>query len=479
MPRGISPLWGIHTIHNELVKTTSSGSATRRWIGKYCGKQFSTTTTRLIRHVSGLGGSGISGCTKVPQDIAEIVCKEHKLSQDDAMARRREFLAASQDILEEVEEIGHSASTLKSRISSQRDENECSNPSGEHSSQIFKASHSSLHSTYLSIGLQKQRQRVVDIEIEQRRCILECNIPFNVVRTDAWKRMVKAIAQVGPSDDWHGVDYKRLRTSMLTEEKRIENLLKPIKLGDIRQRHIINIMVSSCWGTYFLKAIDCSHAGTRITGEFIFEHIKASIEEIATRYERSNVAKLQTVRNALPCNYAPVVSDARKVISFICKNHQALAIFRAYSEKELIRPAETRFGYIYHVFARLHVCMDALRMTVVDPRWRSLARGRTERANFVQRKIFDMDFWVEIERIMPILRPIHTVLRFVDMEGSTLGLLYHMYTRMQEAISSVTTLSTSSPCERNWSAFSLVHTKLRNRSSVEQLHRVDFCKANL
>ncbi|KAH7425014.1 hypothetical protein KP509_11G036900 [Ceratopteris richardii] len=641
MPRGISPLWGIHTTHNELVNNTSSGSGTRRWACKYCGKQFSTRTTRLIRHVSGLGGSGISGCTEVPEDIAEIVRKEHKLSQDAAMARRREFLAASQDILEEVEEIGQSASTLKSRTSSVRDENEGFNPSEEHSSKKFKASHSSLHSTFLSTGLLKQRQRVADIEIE--RCILECNIPFNVVRTDAWKRMVKAIAQAGPSDDWHGVDYKRLRTSMLIEEKeRIENLLEPIKLGwqtygcsilsdgwsDIRHRHIINIMVSSCLGTYFLKAIDCSRAGTRITGEFIFEHIKASIEEIGVQNvvqvitdNASNCKRMGELVEAKfpsivwsPCAahcldlliedigklswLSPLVSDAKKVISFIRKNHQALAIFRAYSEKELIRPAETRFGYVYHVFARLHVCMDSLRMTVVDPRWRSMARGRTERANFVQRKIFDMDFWAEIECIMPILRPIHIVLRFADMEGSTLGLLYHMYTRMQEAISSVTTLSTSrlrdvtelvelrwqflsrpihsfaallhpyfkgprlwsqphmrhmkdlymdrimspdqqvtfdsefsaymsnvgiayarstslrsdvtarplewwnhygyghpsiapyalrvlsqdcssSPCERNWSAFSLVHTKLRNRLSVEQFHRVVFCKANL
>ncbi|KAH7404522.1 hypothetical protein KP509_15G029700 [Ceratopteris richardii] len=36
-----------------------------------------------------------------------------------------------------------------------------------------------------------------------------------------------------------------------------------------------------------------------------------------------------------------------------------------------------------------------------------------------------------------------------------------------------------SPCERNWSSFSLVHTKLRNRLSVAQLERVIFCKANL
>ncbi|KAH7277995.1 hypothetical protein KP509_38G019200 [Ceratopteris richardii] len=568
---------------------------------KYCGKSFSTTTTRIIRHVSGLGGLGIAGCTQVPQEIAEIVRKEHKLAQDANEARRREFVAASEDILEEVEDIGLSASTLRSRTSSQRDENEESVPLEGQSSQRFKASQSSIQSFYISSGLHKQRQRVADIEIE--RCILECNIPFNVVRTDAWKRMVKAIAQVGPSDDWHGVDYKRLRTLMLIEEReRIEKLLEPIRLGwktygcsilsdgwsDIRRRHIINIMVSSCLGTFFLKAIDCSHAGTCITGELIFEHIKSAIEEIGVQNVvqviTDNASKCKRMGELVEAEFpsivwtpcasncldlliedigklpwlSPVVSDAKKVISFIRKNHQALAIFRAYTKKELIRPAETRFGYVYHVFCRLHLCMDALRLTVIDPRWRAMARGRTEVANF-------------IEHIVPVLRSIHIVLRFADMEGSTLGLLYHMYTRMRESISSVTTLSTSrhrdvmelvesqwkflsrpihsfaallhpyfkdprlwdfsaymsnvgiayarstslrqdvtsrplewwnhygyghliiaphalrvlsqdctfSPCERNWSAFSLVHTKLHNCLSVEQLHRVVFCNANL
>ncbi|KAH7316315.1 hypothetical protein KP509_21G088000 [Ceratopteris richardii] len=538
MPRGISPLWSIHTSNNELVNTTGSGSGTRRWMCKYCGKFFSTTTTRLIRHVSGLGGLGIAGCTQVPQEIAEIVSKEHKLAQDAKEARRREFVAASEDILEEVEDIRLNASTLRSRTSSQRDENEEFVPLEGQSSQRFKASQPSIQSSYIS---------------------------------NAWKRMVKAIAQVGPFDDWHGVDYKRLRTSMLIEEReRIEKLLDPIRLGwqtygcsilsdgwnDIRRRHIINIMVSSFLGTFFLKTIDCSHAGTRITGELIFEHIKSAIEKIGVQNvvqvitdNASNCKRMGELVEAefprivwTPCVahcldlliedigklpwLSPLVSDAKKVISFIRKNHQALAIFRAYSKKE----------------------------------------GRTEAANFVQRKVFDVDFWAEIEHIVPVL--IHILLRFADMEGSTLGLLYHIHRDVMELVESrwqflsrpihsfaallhpyfkgprlwskphmhymkdlymerimshdqhvafdrdfsaymtnvgiayarSTSLMqdvTSRPLEwwnhygyghliiaphalrRNWSAFSLVRTKLRNCLSVEQLHRVVFCKANL
>ena len=37
----------------------------------------------------------------------------------------------------------------------------------------------------------------------------------------------------------------------------------------------------------------------------------------------------------------------------------------------------------------------------------------------------------------------------------------------------------SGACERNWSAYSLVHTKLRNRLSTRQLERLVYCRANL
>ncbi|KAH7428732.1 hypothetical protein KP509_09G014900 [Ceratopteris richardii] len=610
MSRTISHLWALHTSTHELVNANVSGSGTRRWVCKYCAKTFSTTTTRLIRHVSALGGSGILACPKVPNDIAEAVRHE------------RESAAASLDMIEDLEgglNVGPSAtaSSFRSRTSTQREESESSTPFESSEPPSQRPRQGSLHSAYLSTALQKQRQKVAEIEIE--RYILECNLPFNVVRTDAWKRMVRAISQVGPTnDDWHGIPYSRLRTSLLLEEEeRIDLQLGPIKSGwqtygcsilsdgwsDFRRRHIINVMVSSCLSTYFLKVVDCSASGTRITGEYIYEHIKFAIEEVGV----SNVVQIVTDNASnckrmgemieaefpsivlTPCSahcldllfediaklswLAPVLSDAKRIISFIKKNHQALSIFRSSSDKELVRTSETRFGYIYHVFSRLHMCLDSLRMTIIDRRW------------------------IKINNILPILRQIHVVLRYVDMEGSTLGLVYHMYTRMTEAIRASTTLSPSRreeklqlvesrwefmsrpihgfaallhpyfksttlwsrgslrhmkdlymervmaeneqiafdsefstymenigiayacptsmrtdvtsqplewwnhygyghpmiapyalrvlsqvfsiPCERNWSAFSLVHTKLHNCLSVAQLQRVVYCKANL
>ncbi|KAH7315864.1 hypothetical protein KP509_21G068500 [Ceratopteris richardii] len=576
---------------------------------------------------------GIGACTAVPQEIAEAVQKENNVSQVASSARRRDLAAASVDLVKEAEvaigEIGPSSSTLRGRTFSQREEHEsCVDPISESSQ---RPKQRELHSSFLSVGLQKQRQKVADIEIE--RCILECNLSFNVVHTDAWKRMVKAIAQVGPCENWHGVDYNRLRGPMLVEEKeRIEVLLSSIKLGwqvygcsilsdgwsDMRRRHIINIMVSSCLGTYFLRAIDCSKAGTRITGEFIFEHIKLAIQEVGVenvvQVVTDNASNCKRMGELLerefptivwtPCTahcldllfedigklswLEPIVRDDKRITTFIRKNHQALSIFRSYTQKELVRLSSTRFAYIYHVLSRLYDCVEPLRMTAIELRWMTMTQGQTEAARYVQRKILDMDFWMEIQNIIPILKFIHVALRVVNMEGSTIGLVYHLYQQMRHAISSsskndvlrlvdsrweylsrpihgfaallhpyfkrpnlwsngtlhqmkdlymerilfpddqiafdadfsafmgnigiayarttsvrreVTSRplewwnhygyghphmsrhalrdSSSSPCERNWSTFSLVHTKLYNCLSVAQLERVVFSKANL
>ncbi|KAH6555936.1 hypothetical protein KP509_1Z216200 [Ceratopteris richardii] len=481
MPRAVSNVWDAHTVSHALASSSSaSGSGTRRWTCKYCGRIFSTTTTRLINHVSGVGGGGISKCEKVPPKIGEAIRNEHRLAQQGKEARRREMAATYVELMDDVDPSSTQASSRACTVS-QRDEEDVSTSPSCHPPPTQRPRQGSLHSSMLSSALQKQRQKVAEIEIE--RCILQCNLSFNVVRTDAWRRMVKAIAQVGPCDELHGVEYNRLRGPMLDEEKdRIEVQLEPIRLGwktygcsiisdgwsDTRRRHIINIMVSNCLGTYFLRAIDASCARVRITGEFIYEHIKTAILEIGVE----NVVQVIT-NNASNCKrmgemvfpsivwtpcvahcldllfedigrlswLAPLVSDAKRIVTFIRKNHQALAIFRCHSSVDMIRPADTRFAYIYMVFQRLQEVSDTLCIYAIDRRWASVHTANTELARYVQCKVLDDVFWANILAIVPVLRCIYIVLRIVDKEGSTLGLVYHMYTKMQGVIFSSTTLS--------------------------------------
>ena len=79
-----------------------------------------------------------------------------------------------------------------------------------------------------SIAFVRERQRLANIEIA--RTIIECNLSFNVLNNEQWKKMVRAIADVGPCEGWSGVTYKDKRTTKIDEEKeRIDRALNPVR----------------------------------------------------------------------------------------------------------------------------------------------------------------------------------------------------------------------------------------------------------
>ena len=193
--------------------------------------------------------------------------------------------------------------------------------------------------------------------------------------------MVRAIAEVGHTDSWSGVEYNKMRTTMLEEQKAlIDKALVPVKAGwqsfgctiisdgwsDMRRRHIINILVSSCLGTYFLRAVDAGKAGQSISADFIFHHIREAIMDVAPENvvqvvtdNASNCKRMGELVEAefpriawTPCAahcldllmedigklswVQPHVTDATKFTTFFRKKHQVLAIFRSHSVLDMM-----------------------------------------------------------------------------------------------------------------------------------------------
>lgn len=137
----------------------------------------------------------------------------------------------------------------------------------------------------------------------------------------------------------------------------------------------------------------------------------------------------------------PTVSDATKITTFFRKKHQALSIFRSHSTLDMVRPSKTRFAYMYLVLQRLFTLRDPLLQTVVDPKWRDMRSSQEESTKYLQRRILDESFWVEVQCLTVSLQPLYMLLRMTDMEGSTLGLVFHLFQQMKGHISSCTRLS--------------------------------------
>eukprot|EP01018_Ginkgo_biloba_P019938 Gb_40356 [translate_table: standard] len=143
----------------------------------------------------------------------------------------------------------------------------------------------------------------VDLAIE--RFFYANGISFNVARSPYYGEMVKAIQ--GAPSGYKPPGFEKLRTTLVDKEKgRVEEEVAPLKHAwsidgcsivmdgwiDIRNRPLLNIIVSSTSGPYFFRAIDCS--GEEKNTFFLRDVLSAAIDEVGV----SNV--VQVIADAAP-----------------------------------------------------------------------------------------------------------------------------------------------------------------------------------
>eukprot|EP00250_Pteridium_aquilinum_P005908 c15926_g1_i1 orf=1-348(-) len=102
-----------------------------------------------------------------------------------------------------------------------------------------------------------------------------------------------AISRIGY--EWEGPSFEALRTREMKRERScIEVQLGQLKETgkkygytilsdgwfDVHKRIVCNVLVSSCKGTMFLKAIDAFVPGLIVIGAFIWGHIREAIMQI-------------------------------------------------------------------------------------------------------------------------------------------------------------------------------------------------------
>eukprot|EP01018_Ginkgo_biloba_P003161 Gb_22350 [translate_table: standard] len=135
-------------------------------------------------------------------------------------------------------------------------------------------------------------------------------ISFNVARSPYYGEMVKAI--MGAPSGYKPPGFEKLRTTLVDKEKgRVEEEVAPLKHAwsingclivmdgwtNIRNRSLLNIIVSSTSGPYFFRAIDCSRKEKNTF--FLRDVLNGAIDEVGV----SNV--VQVITNAAPVCKVP------------------------------------------------------------------------------------------------------------------------------------------------------------------------------
>jgi len=225
--------------------------------------------------------------------------------------------------------------------------------------------------------------------------------------------------------------------------------------------------VSSCLGTNFLRAVDAGKAGRSITGEFIFRHIRQAILDVGaenvvqviTDNASNCVAMGKMVEDEFPsiC-WTPcashcldllmediaklpwinrVMNEAKQIVLFFRRKNKALSILREFTKLEVISPSKTRFAYMFIVLERLHLLHDPLRQVVVSHLWIEWRDSNLPESQSVQRACLDFSLWADIKAIVTSLRPLFILLRLMDMEGCTIGLLYHFMQKLLKELDNI------------------------------------------
>ncbi|MCO5575522.1 hypothetical protein L7F22_029323 [Adiantum nelumboides] len=79
MLRKTNPIWSVHTNVLSIITTSSQqDSGTRLWQCKYCVDQYSSTITRVKKHLTGIGCTDqIGACEKIPPPLKQQLIEEY------------------------------------------------------------------------------------------------------------------------------------------------------------------------------------------------------------------------------------------------------------------------------------------------------------------------------------------------------------------------------------------------------------------
>ncbi|KAH7293403.1 hypothetical protein KP509_28G024800 [Ceratopteris richardii] len=441
----LDPYWR----YVRKIGSYSGGGGSRRWKCSFCGYEKTGSVTRVKDHLAKVVCKDIAPCMAVPDDVFAALQGWRKMRLGIHESTDRD---ESQDVGDSMPSTMPCSSNVSMTKRQRSEEGTSEGPSAIRTPlpkgpNVCKKG--SLREASLKASMQKVH--IKEATKEMRRLFIQCAIPFNVARTTQWKRFVKATSRIGY--EWEGPSGETLRTTELKREKAcimgqldyLQDAWKKYgcsilcdRWSDIRKRSVYNVLISSCMGTMFWRAIDASATGLTVTTNVI---------QVIT----DNGSNCLSMGNILQDEYKKIVwtpcashcldllmedigkiewvcvifKRAKSIVKMVTKRPKVLSMYRANSTLEILKPSATQFAYMFIVLERLIRVRPNLIRTISSE----------------ERNILDEDWWLSAEALVKTLQPIYIVLRITDMQGSTLGLLYEYMDKIGESLSKNTYLA--------------------------------------
>ncbi|XP_074305125.1 uncharacterized protein LOC141640129 [Silene latifolia] len=425
---------------------------------KYCGVTRGGGVYRLKHHLAGTRNN-VEPCLQVPDEIKE------------------EFRALLEKQVEE-------ANNKKRKMNDIGDEDDYSGISRHGYNKKTRGAMDSFVTRKggsVQTTLNKKYKRGEREEVCQQiaRFFYTSGIPFNVVNNPEFPIMIHMVGKFGiglkpPS-------YHEIRVKFLNKE--VENVMKMLdeykeewkKTGctimsdgwsDRKKRSICNFLVNSPKGTVFLSSIDTSEISK--TADKVLEMLDAIVEKVgeenvvqivtdnAANYKAAGL-RLMEKRPKLfwtPCAahcidlmledldkkisiHGVTITKARKITTYIYSRTLLHCWMKEFTkDRELIRPAVTRFATSYLTLRCLNEQKGPLLALFASDKWKGSKFCKSVEGKNVQRIVLDTKgFWPGIITCLRAALPLVKVLRMVDSdENSVMGFIYEAMTRAKDQI---------------------------------------------
>eukprot|EP00253_Pinus_taeda_P036589 PITA_36589 len=426
MPRKLDPFWdyGEPAAPNDRQNLTC----------KLCGKEIRRGVYRLKYHLAQIPGHDVGPCTNTTPELIQRAMRA----------------------LGELEQTREAKEELKRQL---RRSAEGSGPSGAGSTaaSVNPVAASSFFvprttpGSQPSIGSMLKRTEKEEADNLLAKFLLWSDIPFSIVSNNPFfQPVVDAIASVGPG--YKFPSYHDFRGRILQNQKRdctqrLEDFRASwAKTGctvmsdgwtDQKGRTLLNFLVSCPKGTMFIKSVDASHqikdAKTLcdLLDAFILRHPTLIWTPCAAHcidLMLEDIGKIPFVKD--------IVDSSRSITKFIYNHTSVLSMMRRFTNnKELVRPAITRFATSFISLQSLLNSMWDVKRMFLSEDWRGLTMSRKPEGEAVCRLVsYQEDFWAGVQEVCAVTEPLVKVLRLVDGDKPAMGYLYEAMDRAKEAI---------------------------------------------
>ncbi|KAF7150398.1 hypothetical protein RHSIM_Rhsim02G0002400 [Rhododendron simsii] len=337
-----------------------------------------------------------------------------------------------------------------------------------------------------------------DVDQKIASCLYQNGVPFNIVRSPSWADLVHAI-NTAPKG-YKSPNYEKVRTSLLDKEQiKVQQALTPLMQdwsthgvsiisdgwSNLRNEALVNVMAVSGGRAIFIRAYEVSAVEKNAANiaELLFKAIDYVGPSNVVQVVTDNAANCKAAGGIIQRKHPHVfwsgclahtlnllMKDIAKskdpALSFVdetykkgkamvkyIKNHSSSqALFKSFSQLQLLKAKKTRFGHHYIVMHRLEKVRSALVSMVLSSQWGNLRRSSSapEEHDNVRDTIMNDDFWRKVKRILRITKPIYRMLRFSDTDKTVIG---EVYEQMDTMLGQIKDILSNDPV-----VYNLIHT---------------------